>query len=88
LKHVANAELWYMDRLGVAFPKSDLPDEALARLSKVREHLQKKIPELARRTGVVTLSGETWSARKVIRRTLWHERDHTVHIRKLLPRVR
>lgn len=88
LKHVANSELWYIDRLGIAFPRSELPDDPLDRLSKVREHLQSQIPELARRTGVVTLSGETWSARKVIRRTLWHERDHTVHIRKLLPRVR
>jgi hypothetical protein len=24
-----------------------------------------------------------WSARKVLRRTLWHERDHTDHILKL-----
>jgi predicted RNase H-like HicB family nuclease len=88
LKHVANAELWYMDRLAVAFPKSDLPDDPLARLSKVREHLEQKIDGLAHWTGVVTLSGETWSARKVIRRTLWHERDHTLHIRKLLARVR
>jgi len=88
LKHVANAELWYMDRVSLGFPKADLPDEPLARLSKVREHLLDQIPDLARRISAVTLSGETWSARKVIRRTLWHERDHTLHIRKLLPRVR
>lgn len=88
LKHVANAELWYMDRLSLAFPRNELPDDPLERLSKVRGHLHDQIPELARRTGVVTLSGETWSARKVIRRTLWHERDHTLHIRKLLSRVR
>lgn len=88
LKHVANSELWYMDRLSLAFPRSELPDDPMDRLSSVREHLHRQIPELARRTGVVTLSGETWSARKVIRRTLWHERDHTLHIRKLLSRVR
>jgi predicted RNase H-like HicB family nuclease/uncharacterized damage-inducible protein DinB len=88
LKHVADSELWYMDRLGIAFPKDQLPDDPLERLSRVREHLQSQIGELARRTGVVTHSGETWSARKVMRRTLWHERDHTMHIRKLLSRVR
>jgi hypothetical protein len=42
---------------------------------------------LATRKGVVTLSGETWSARKVMRRTLWHERDHTAHILKLRQRL-
>ncbi|MDW8214000.1 MAG: hypothetical protein RMJ55_10615 [Roseiflexaceae bacterium] len=28
--------------------------------------------------------GEVWSARKVVRRALWHERDHTQHIARLL----
>ena len=27
---------------------------------------------------------ELWSSRKVLRRALWHERDHTQHIRQLL----
>ncbi len=33
---------------------------------------------------VAGLDGELWSPRKVLRRTLWHERDHTGHIRKLI----
>jgi hypothetical protein len=36
----------------------------------------------------VTLAGETWSARKVLRRSLWHRRDHTAHIAKLRARLR
>jgi hypothetical protein len=28
--------------------------------------------------------GEFWSPRKLLRRAVWHERDHTGHIRKLL----
>jgi ferritin len=32
---------------------------------------------------VVGVNGEFWSPRKVLRRALWHERDHTEHIRKL-----
>lgn len=28
--------------------------------------------------------GELWSARKVILRALWHERDHMQHIERLL----
>ena len=83
LMHVARAELWYLDRMALAFPKIKLPGEHFECLAKVREHMLANLPELAKRTGVVTLSGETWSARKVMRRALWHERDHTEHIAKV-----
>ena len=33
---------------------------------------------------VVAVDGEFWSPRKMLRRTLWHERDHTEHIHNLL----
>jgi len=83
LGHVANAEWWYLDRLGLAFPESQLPEDPIDRLVRVRQHFLGALSTLVKRTGVVTLSGETWSARKVIRRALWHERDHTEHILKL-----
>jgi len=83
LRHVANANLWYLDRLGLALPQAQLPEEVLPRLQAVRAHLMASLPALSSRTGVVALSGEMWSARKVLRRTLWHERDHTDHILKL-----
>lgn len=87
LNHVALAEQWYFDRMGVALPTRELPTDPLDRLVKVRDHTLASLPTLAARIGVVTLSGETWSARKVMRRTLWHERDHTDHIAKLRPRL-
>ena len=87
LDHVATAEQWYFDRLGLALSTSELPADPIARLKKVRDHTLSNLGALAARKGVVTLSGETWSARKVMRRTLWHERDHTVHIRKLKQRL-
>ncbi len=83
LMHVARAEWWYLDRLGLAFSSAELPDEPFGGLAKVRECMLAKLPELAQWKGVVTLAGETWSARKVLRRALWHERDHTNHIMKL-----
>lgn len=83
LRHVANAELWYLDRLGLALPQAELPPDPKERLERVRRHLLSSLPALSSRTGVVALSGELWSARKVLRRALWHERDHTVHIHKL-----
>ena len=33
---------------------------------------------------VIGVDGEFWSPRKVLRRALWHERDHMEHIKKLL----
>ena len=87
LNHVASAEQWYFDRLGLALSTSELPADPVARLAKVRDHTLANLPALAALRGVVTLSGETWSARKVIRRTLWHERDHTQHIRKIKQRL-
>jgi len=83
LRHVANSDLWYLDRLGLALPQSDLPDEVVPRMERVRAHTLASLPALTSRTGVVALSAELWSARKVLRRTLWHERDHTDHILKL-----
>jgi predicted RNase H-like HicB family nuclease len=83
LNHVASAEQWYLDRLGLALSTSELPGDPLTRLVKVRDHTLASLPALVDRRGVVTISGETWSPRKVMRRTLWHERDHTDHIRKL-----
>jgi len=87
IDHIATAEQWYYDRLGLALSTSELPTDALARLVKVRDHTLASLPALAARKGVVTLSGETWTARKVMRRTLWHERDHTEYIRKLKLRL-
>ena len=87
LDHVASAEHWYLDRMGLALSTSELPADPRARLIKVRDHTLASLPALAARKGVVTLSGEIWTARKVMRRTLWHERDHTQHIRKIKPRL-
>lgn len=87
LSHVANAEMWCLDRMGLALPRTALPEEPFERLEIVRAHLLGQIPTLIGRQGVVTLGGETWSARKVLRRALWHERDHAAHILKLRRRL-
>ncbi len=87
LGHLAGSEWWYLDRLGLAFSRADLPEDPFDRLNAVREHLLASLPSLPKRLGVVTLGGETWSARKVMRRTFWHERDHTQHILKLRSRL-
>lgn len=84
LGHVAGAEWWYMDRLGLAFPRAELPEEPLQRLEKVRQHFHSVLFRLADVKKVIGVEGEFWSPRKILRRALWHERDHTEHIRKLI----
>jgi uncharacterized damage-inducible protein DinB/predicted RNase H-like HicB family nuclease len=86
--HVARSELWYLDRLGLAFPRDELSPEPLDAIQQVRQRLLSVLSALSGRTGVVALAGEVWSARKVLRRTLWHERDHTQHILHLRQRAR
>lgn len=88
LHHVARSDWWYLDRLGLAFPREELPDDALACLDRVHEHFLASLEQLTKRSGVVTMAGENWSARKVLRRSLWHRRDHTQHIQKLIPLIR
>lgn len=83
LEHVGSSEWWYMDRLGKAFAKRQLPKTPMERLEKVRAAFLKLLPKLEGVSMVVGLGGEFWSPRKVLRRAVWHERDHTVHIRKL-----
>ena len=84
VNHIGGAEWWYLDRLGLAFPRAQVPKEPLERLAKVRAALNEVLPSLEGRNQVVGMSGEFWSPRKVLRRALWHERDHTDHIRKLI----
>jgi hypothetical protein len=84
LGHVGGAEWWYMDRLGLAFPREQVPEDPFERLKAVRTHLLKALPSLVDSQQVVGINGEFWSPRKLLRRAVWHERDHSEHIVKLL----
>jgi hypothetical protein len=83
LGHVGGAEWWYLDRLGLTFPRALVPGEPFERLRVVRAHLGDVLPELVGSRQVVGTAGEFWSPRKVLRRAAWHERDHTAHIWEL-----
>ena len=86
LKHIGGAEWWYQERIGYPHPENeaDVPSDPFERLTVIREHFNSLLPKLDGVNRVVGLEGEIWSPRKVLRRALWHERDHTEHIRKLL----
>jgi hypothetical protein len=84
LKHIGGAEWWYQDRLGSAFARQEVPEDPFQRLEKVRSNLVEVLPGLVGSTQVIGISGEFWSPRKLLRRAVWHEYDHIIHIKKLL----
>jgi len=84
LGHVGGAEWWYMERLGLAFPRADIPEAPLDRLEKVRRHFNAALFKMGGVKQVVGVDGEFWSPRKALRRALWHERDHIDHVHKLI----
>ena len=85
LKHIAVSEWWYVSRLNVADERQVLPDDPFAALEVSRAYTLARLPELAGSTRITEpLISERWSPRKVIRRTLWHERDHINHITQIL----
>jgi predicted RNase H-like HicB family nuclease/uncharacterized damage-inducible protein DinB len=84
LKHVAWAEWWYLDRLDLAFPDAEMPLDVMGMLERVRVHATNTWPGFVNSTRITERVGEKWSPRKVVRRTLWHERAHTRQIARYL----
>lgn len=85
LEHLANAEWWYLSLLDLVDRADALPVDAIARLQAVRERTRTALPALVGDGRIVERHGERWSDRKLLRRTIWHERDHTQQLRQLTP---
>jgi uncharacterized damage-inducible protein DinB len=84
--HSARADWRYLRALELA---PDWPHTAAsaqdesglhALLEWTQELYLRALPGLAGQGRVVLHEGELWSPRKMIRRALWHRRDHTAHI--------
>lgn len=85
VKHVANAELWILSRLDLTtLSRNDLAEEPVARLHQLTEQIDHIFPTFEGIVRVSGIEGEFWSYRKVVRRTLWHQRDHIDHIKQLV----
>lgn len=85
LRHIATAEFWYLDRLGLSgMNRRDLPEDVFESLEIVRRRAMEALSAAEGSKQVVGVSGEFWSPRKVLRRIAWHELDHNEHIQKLL----
>lgn len=83
--HIASAETWYLDRLGLAEGLKDLPEnDVFARILKVRNRTLEVLPLWVENAEIRETDGEPWSGRKLLRRAAWHEMDHIGHIIKLM----
>jgi predicted RNase H-like HicB family nuclease len=92
LDHVANCDWWYVTRLGIKLPE-DSPRDILAKLRWAREIATAALVSLAKEsmTQIVVPTkycgatrGEQWTARKVFRRLLEHEREHIENIKQII----
>ncbi|MGD1996287.1 MAG: type II toxin-antitoxin system HicB family antitoxin [Anaerolineae bacterium] len=97
LRHVAHAEKWYVSRLvsPVSSPQEWEQDQELPVLEYLgveRRAVVTRLRQLTEeeRTGLFYPShwtehpDEPWTARKVLRRLLEHEREHTAQLRRIL----
>lgn len=84
-RHIANAELWYLSRLHLnKLSREDLDDRIEVRLQQTSTEIDQTFPDFVDQVRVEGMDGEIWSYRKILRRTLWHQRDHIEHIKQLV----
>jgi len=92
VRHVATVEWWYMSRI-VLFPwprDGEYPEDLEGLLAwtrhRVADRLRRLSDEERSRVSVPDPeSGERWSARKVLRRLIYHELYHLRQLRRALP---
>ncbi len=84
LDHVAIAENWYFNQLGYGLEQAQLTSDPFEKLALVRANTREQLFKFIGNERITKNCDELWSARKIVRRTLWHERDHTQHIMQLL----
>jgi predicted RNase H-like HicB family nuclease len=89
LDHVAQMQLWYVSRLDaspVPTAIGQLPGAPIERLERVYAACADRLRATTdqQRVQVLQHQGERWSLRKVLRRGVWHVRDHTAEITCLL----
>jgi predicted RNase H-like HicB family nuclease/uncharacterized damage-inducible protein DinB len=84
LEHTANSDWWYVQRLHA------WPADTFERLAATRALVGASLRNLSdeERKRVTVHYGEEWTARKVVRRALEHEREHLQQIRDLAERYR
>jgi hypothetical protein len=87
IDHIAGAENWYFSMLGLSLKRDVLSEKPQEKLVQVRQNTKAQLWKLIGDAQITEKRGELWSARKILRRTLWHEQDHTQHIERLLKEI-
>lgn len=87
--HVAQAQLRYVAHLEEPFtPPSieQMPGPSVERLRQVHAACVARLRATTdlQRTRVLEERGERWSLRKVLRRSIWHVRDHTAQVERVV----
>lgn len=86
LEHIARVEAWYFSRLRIEFHQPAESGDLMKLLEISAAETNRCLPELIGFDQVFEHRQEKWSARKLVRRLLWHQRDHIDHIRDLVLR--
>jgi len=86
LVHIYGAEQWLLSHLQLALARENLPRGKMERLAAIRARTLEILSQLAESDKVYEVDGELWTPRKVIRKILWHERDHIPQLVELLRR--
>lgn len=97
LRHVGNAEQWYVSRIvdPETLPAEWADDEHVpifafldmereTAVERLRRLTDRELADLVYPTRWTNHPDEPWTARKVLRRMLEHEREHIEHIRNVL----
>lgn len=85
LDHIASVELHYLEGLGLAgMVCGQSSRDVFERLKQVREGMNEALASLIGSSEIREVEGNLWSGRKLLRRTAWHEKDHILHILRLL----
>jgi predicted RNase H-like HicB family nuclease len=86
IHHIFTAEAWYLARLAQEPAKDWAHYELLRQLTIDR--LRRLTTEERKQKTVHPPNDETWTARKVMRRALWHERYHIRQIEEVVKRYK
>lgn len=87
LYHTAAGEGWYLARLGLAPEGFRQIEDSRTLLDTIHHHTLSVLPSLESVDRLEYVSGELWTPRKLLRRMLWHRRDHFNHINQFKARI-
>ncbi|MGD0174833.1 MAG: DinB family protein [Anaerolineales bacterium] len=87
LGHIWESENAILGTMGAAVDIITMPSDGVGRLQAVRGRLRSVLPQWAEVEVEREIFGEKWSPRKVLRRALWHERDHVLKWEELIGRI-